>query len=348
LNVLKLSVTLVIVLSLATSCASIPNQWELEAEISKFSETQYREAYAYVKQRVNNRIPTAHEQFFVSWKYVQPEYASRPAPFMQDRAFMQQLYADMDWIVSHTRACCAVDHARSWEATVERNKAKLARISGNAEQAKAAEEQARRALREGAEGRERSLAQGEAIGAAMTSAVGVIAATRSQQQQTSSVIASQQAQRDQIERDNERYRQMQTGSAQQSTAPTPQPNAQQEEIERLRRQVAALEAQQQRQGIGAPAAQVPAPSASRKPPPVAQDTTPLVESFWRNNVYYLRNNGSRRVQCQVSGMVGTSGGIGIQPGLQPTQKAVTIWPNSEEAPFPGQVGNPRFFGCEVR
>jgi hypothetical protein len=338
-----------------TGCSnmSVEERQAFHAELSKFPETQYREVYAYIKKRsIDDRGDGKYnpqfvlDHFFQGWKYTSPYAASKPSPLVQDAAFVSQVHADMAVMVNNARACCHASHARSEEQIVEIWKGRLAEMAGDAAQAKAAEERARRLGRESVAAREASLAQGEAIGAAMTSAMGTIASARGQQ--NASAIANQQAlqaQQEQIARDNARNRQMQAPSVQQNAAPTPQANAQQEEIERLRRQVAALEAQQ-RQGTSAPAAPVPSPAAPRQPKPVAQDTTPQVESFWRSNVYHLRNRGSRRVQCQVSGQVSSSG-IGTQPGLQNTQKAVVLFPGAEEAPFPGPVGNPRFFDCRV-
>jgi hypothetical protein len=72
-----------------------------------------------------------------------------------------------------------------------------------------------------------------------------------------------------------------------------------------------------------------------------------IETFFRNNIFYIRNNSNRRVMCQVSAMVGRGSGFGTQPGLEPSQKAVVISANSEEAPFNGPVGNPRVFDCRI-
>lgn len=163
-------------------------------------------------------------------------------------------------------------------------------------------------------------------------------------QQNDALQAQRRADRERMQLENERRQQ--AASMQQGVAAA-QSTSQQEELERLRRQVAALEAQrQQAPAATAPSRQMPAQPTVRPSQPVAQDNTPHVESFWRNNVYYLRNNGSRRVQCQVSGMFASSG-IGAQPGLQPSQKAVVLFPGEEEAPFSGPVASPRFFGCRV-
>jgi hypothetical protein len=333
---------------------SIEERNAFHAELNKFPETQYREVYAYIKQRsMKDRGDNFYEpgfvidHFFQGWKHAPKDYGDpKPVPFVHDEAFMNQVYADMDARIRNVRACCHISSVQITEEFMQIMKGRVARARGDAAQVQAVEEERRRLATERAAERERAAARSAAIDSAASSMLGVMASTR--QQQNASAIANQQAlqaQREQLARDNERYRQMQAASAQHNAAPTPQANAQQEEIERLRRQVAAFEAQQ-RQGANAPAAPVPSPAASRPPQQVAKDTTPQVESFWRNNVYHLRNRGSSRVQCQVSGQVSSSG-IGTQPGLQNTQKAVVLFPGAEEAPFPGPVGNPRFFDCRV-
>ena len=72
-----------------------------------------------------------------------------------------------------------------------------------------------------------------------------------------------------------------------------------------------------------------------------------IETFFRNNIFHIRNNTNQRVMCQVSAMVGRGSGFGTQPGLEPTQKAVIISARSEEAPFSAPVGNPRVFDCRI-
>ena len=349
-------VFIVVVVTALAGCASMSEkeQAEFRASLDKFSESQYREVYAYIKQKSMTLRGDGYynpafviDHFFQGWRHAPRGYGEpKPVPFVQDHAFMNQVYADMDAMVRNAEACCHISHVRNQQAFVEIMKGRVARASGNAEQARAAEEEVRRLGRENAAEREESRARIDALNTAATSAVAVMGSVK---QQNASAIASQQAyqaQRQQIERDNERYRELQSASAQQTAAPTPQANVQQEEIERLRRQVAALEAQQ-RQGASAPAAQVPAQVTARPPQQVAQDSTPRVESFWRNNVYHLRNNGSRRVMCQVGGRFARAAGIGPQTGLEYQQRAVVLFPGAEEAPFSGPVADPRFFDCRV-
>ena len=175
--------------------------------------------------------------------------------------------------------------------------------------------------------------------------------------------ARRETERSRIEADNARYRQQRAEedrrwmeqNQRQQQALVERQRAEQE-YERQRREQAMAqqrEAQageqrrQQAEQLRREQEQQRAQEESRRRQQLAEDTTPRVESLWRDNVYYLRNNGSRRVMCQVSGMVSRGNGIGPQTGLESFQKAVVVFPGSEEAPFSGPVANPRFFGCRV-
>jgi hypothetical protein len=150
-------------------------------------------------------------------------------------------------------------------------------------------------------------------------------------QQQNQLLAQQQSQAARQQTENERLRRDLAASQSQQTQLAAQQSAQaQAQADALRRQQAEQRAQDE----------------ARRRQQVAESNIPQVESFFRNNLYYLRNKGDRRVLCQVSAMMATAG-IGAKPGLQPYQKAVVLFPKSEEAPFTGPVGNPRFFDCKV-
>jgi hypothetical protein len=196
-------------------------------------------------------------------------------------------------------------------------------------------------------------------------AANVLGAMNQAMQQSAPMIAAQQAemrareQAAQQERANAiAQRQLQAQQEQNQIAAAQSGQSVQQELERLRRENAALRMQQGQAPRPSQdgstqamreqqAAQQRAQDDARRRQQIAEDMTPQVESFWRNNVYYLRNNGNRRVMCQVSGLAAHGNGVGPQVGLEPFQKAVTLWPHAEETPFSGPVGNPRFFGCKV-
>jgi hypothetical protein len=83
------------------------------------------------------------------------------------------------------------------------------------------------------------------------------------------------------------------------------------------------------------------------PEAVAQNR-PQIETFFRNGLFHVRNNTNKRVMCQVSAMVSRGSGIGPQTGLEHYQRAIVLFPGSEETPFTGPVGNPRVFDCQTK
>jgi hypothetical protein len=197
-----------------------------------------------------------------------------------------------------------------------------------------------------------------------STAVGVLGALNEALQQAQPGIAAQQADmraRQQVQQQARAnaLTQQQLQATEQQNQLLSQQQAQAARQQRERRDMAASQTQQtqlapqqaaqtqaQADALRRQQAEQQAQEESRRRQQVSESNIPQVESFFRNNLYHLRNKGDRRVMCQVSAMLATEG-IGAKPGLQPYQKAVVIYPKSEEAPFTGPVGSPRFFGCKV-
>jgi hypothetical protein len=83
-------------------------------------------------------------------------------------------------------------------------------------------------------------------------------------------------------------------------------------------------------------------------PEASAQSRPQIETFFRNGLFHVRNNTNKRVMCQVSAMVSRGSGIGPQTGLEHYQRAIVLFPGSEETPFTGPVGNPRVFDCQSK
>jgi hypothetical protein len=204
--------------------------------------------------------------------------------------------------------------------------------------------------------------QSVAVGAMEAIAQGVLQGQQQAQEQEARQEIRRQAERERTERENDRYRQMRaeedrqwSEQNQRMQQATRDRQRAEQDSERQRREQASSQQQQiqtaeyQRQQDAVrrqQEAQRRSDDETRRQRELAEASVPNVESFFRNNIYYVRNNGSRRVMCQVGGMFAATG-IGAQPGLQYAQKALVVYPNSEQAPFEGPVGDPRVFDCRA-
>ena len=179
------------VLPILTGCASDMTTQEKEKFYSelyqKFPKPEmYREAYEWLKEKGNNKPSFTVQHFTEGWYYAKMVYLQPSGPypttriklFLEDRAFMDQLYGDMDAWVAQQRDCCHASSVRIVQEWVEMRKRDYARVMGDAASVQASQDELSRIRSENRAERERLEAQGQALNALATSAVAVAAATR--------------------------------------------------------------------------------------------------------------------------------------------------------------------------
>jgi hypothetical protein len=188
----------------------------------------------------------------------------------------------------------------------------------------------------------------EAFAGGLAQAAPGIAAQRQAQQQQEQARKMREAQESAARAQAKRNAQVQADNQAQLQLLARQQQAEQENA-RLREQLAQQQARQQHQQQTQPHHQTAVPAGSSRnqtpSPQAAQNESPQIESFFKNDIYYLRNRSNRTVQCQVEAMVFQGAGVGSQTALQPYQRAFIIRAHTEDTPFTGKVASPRFFYC---